>query len=100
MSMHRPHPSPRKGCKLFFLVFLREFDHRIPLSHTRYTTFVVVPYRRRYFCCGVSLFFVEQGPKYIRKQCLFVDDVRLSQIGFVATGALSRGWSSYLGLPT
>jgi hypothetical protein len=49
-----------------------------------------------FFCCGVSLFFVEQGPKYIRKQWFFVDGVRLSQIGFVATGALSTWmWLSF-----
>jgi hypothetical protein len=52
------------------------------------------------YFAAISLFFVEQGPKHIRKQCFFVDGVRLSQIGFVVTGALSRGCGSHLGFPT
>jgi hypothetical protein len=39
----------------------------------------------------VPLVFVEQGPEYNRKQCFFVDVVRLSQIGFVASGAPQQG---------
>jgi hypothetical protein len=48
----------------------------------------------------VSLFYEEQGPKYIGEQYFFVDGVRLPQIGFVATGALSRGCGPHLGSPT
>jgi hypothetical protein len=74
---------------------VREFvtGKEIPriVAHTVSTVFL---------CCGVPLFFVEQGPKYIRKQCFFVDGVRLSQIGFVAAGALTRGCGSHLGFPT
>jgi hypothetical protein len=49
-----------------------------------------VPYRRRFFCCGVSLFFVEQGPKYIRKQCFLSTVSVCLRLGLLPQG-LSAG---------
>jgi hypothetical protein len=55
-----------------------------------------IPDRRRFFVAEFLCFLWNRG----QNACFFVDGVRWSQIGFVATGALSRGCGSHLGLPT
>jgi hypothetical protein len=59
------------------------------------------PYRiDSVFYLSFSLIFVKEGPRYIYNSVLFAENFHLSQTGFVATGALSMGCGSQLGLPT
>jgi hypothetical protein len=59
-----------------------------------------IPYRRRFVVAEFLCSLWNRDQNTFESSVFFVDGVRLSQIGFVATGALSRGCGSHLGFPT